>query len=470
MNPPLTLRTRLGLGVLLVAAAVATHYIAARDEPVVERVGPRLGGAGSRAGTDRDAFALPAANLPQKNIPRFFEGQRLFNLNWVPAPSPVADLDGLGPTFNRVGCAGCHARDGRGRPPDGPDAALMSAVVKLALPGPGTGGPRREHPAYGLQINDRSNTGIPPEGRASITWEIVEGRYGDGTPYRLRRPKIAFRDLAFGPIGPSVALSMRIAPQLTGLGLLAAVPEADILKFSDPKDRDRDGIRGRANRVVDAASGKRVLGRFGWKASQPTIAQQTADAFRNDMGLTNRLYPTQNCPAPQAACRAAPEGGSPEVGDRILADIEFYVSHLAVPLRTDADKPQVRRGEKLFHAAGCAACHRPSLKTGDSPFPALAKQTIHPYTDLLLHDMGPGLADGVRAWDASGRDWRTPPLWGLGRFQVVSGHAFYLHDGRARTLAEAILWHGGEAERAKQRFRQMKKIDREALIAFLRSL
>lgn len=463
-------RTRILLAVLVVAAAIMAHFISRSDAPAFAPVGAKLGGAGSRPGPDQDAFALPAANLPESEIPRFFEGQRLFNLNWVRAPSPVEDLDGLGPTFNRVGCARCHPRDGRGRPPTGPDAPLMSSTLIFGLPSHKPGDPPKGHAAYGVQLNDRANPGIPPEGQASVTWEILKGRYGDGTPYELRRPKITLRNLAFGPIDPAVRRSLRIAPQLTGLGLLAAVPDVEILRGADPDDRDKDGIRGRANRVLDIASGKMVLGRFGWKAAQPSIRQQSSNAFINDMGLTTHLYPDENCPPPQAACRAAPNGGRPEVSGKILGDIDFYVSHLAVPRRTGANKPQVRRGEALFHQAGCASCHRPTLKTGPSRLPALANQTIHPFTDLLLHDMGAGLADGVGVWSATGRDWRTPPLWGLGRFRQVNGYAFYLHDGRARTLAEAILWHGGEGERAKQRFRQMRKGDRDALIAFLRSL
>lgn len=476
--------TRIFLALLLLLAGGTAYFQTGGGDPTATpaaaRVGERLGGAGSRAGTDEDAFALPMANLPAGSIARFFEGQRLFNLNWVRAPSPVEDLDGLGPTFNRVGCARCHVRDGRGRPPAGPDAPFMSIVLKLGLvaksgersggPATATGDAPRGHPAYGIQLNDRANPGIPPEGRASVVWLEDEGRYGDNTVYRLRRPRITLRKLAFGPIGPETRLSLRIAPQLIGLGLLGAVPDAEILKAADPDDRNRDGIRGRPNRVVDKASGKLVLGRFGWKATQPSIAQQSADAFLNDMGLTTALYPRENCPPPQAACRAAPNGGAPEVGARILADIAFYVGHLAVPLRIGATRTRVRYGEALFHKAGCAACHRPTLRTGPSPLPALANQTIHPYTDLLLHDMGPGLADGIAAWSAGGRDWRTAPLWGLGRFRLVNGHAFYLHDGRARSLAEAILWHGGEARRAREHFRMMKRSDRESLIAFLRSL
>ncbi len=433
-------------------------------------VGAVLGGAASRADRSTDAFRLPPPKLDAELLARFFAGQRLFNLGWVAAPSPLVETDGLGPTFNRVACGRCHERDGRGRPPVAPDAPMLSMLLRLAVPGTNRHGGPKPHPAYGDQLQDHAIPGVKPEGRAAIAWREIAGRYGDGTPYRLRAPRLVLKDLAFGPPGPGLRLSARVAPQLTGMGLLAGVPAKTILAGADPDDRDRDGISGRPNRVWDRAARRTVLGRFGWKAGQPSLAQQTARALSADMGLTSRLYPAPNCPPVQTACRKAPSGGDPEVSDRQRADIVFYISLLAVPERRGADTAPVKRGETLFSAIGCAACHRPTLATGPNKVPALSNQTIHPFTDLLLHDMGRGLADGFAEYAASGREWRTPPLWGIGLFRTVNGHNLYLHDGRARSLAEAILWHGGEAERARERFRTLPKADRDAVIAFLESL
>ncbi len=453
---------------LLLAGTAVWRGIGTSDIPAV---GADLGGATSRAATGEDAFALPAANLPKTRQDRFFAGQRLFNLTWVKAPSAIGQLDGRGPTFNRPRCSGCHFKDGRGRPPATPDGAMNSMLVRLSITGAGVHGGPRAHPAYGLQLQQRSIPGVPPEGRALLTWRPVSGRYGDGTPYTLRRPVLRFAKLAFGPLGAQLRTSLRVAPQLVGMGLIDAIPAAAIRHRADPDDRNRDGISGRINLVWDRSAKRHRLGRYGWKAGHPSLVQQIADAYRQDMGLTNRLFPRENCPPVQTACAGAPHGGRPEVSDRILADVTFYVSTLAVPRRRNTNNPAVIEGGKLFSRLGCAACHAPTMETGKHPaISALSNQVIHPFSDFLLHDMGPGLADGRPAFRASSREWRTPPLWGIGLVPAVNRHRLYLHDGRARGLVEAILWHSGEAEGAKQRFRQLPKGARDALIAFLRSL
>lgn len=468
----LSRRERVWLAVLFGAVlAITFAWRAIGPDTEVRPVGAALGGATSRAGAGEDAFALPAANLPKALNTRFFEGQRLFNLTWVVAPSTIGQLDGRGPTFNRPSCSGCHFKDGRGRPPAESGGAMNSMLVRLSVPGAGPRGGPKPHPAYGGQLQERANPGIPPEGRAFIDWKTVTGRYGDGAPYALRRPVLRFGKLAFGPLGAKILTSPRVAPQLVGMGLIDAIPDDAIRRRADPGDRNRDGISGRVNVVWDRTAKRLRPGRYGWKAGHPTLEQQIADAYRQDMGITNRLYPRENCPPVQTACAAAPNGGQPEVSDRILADVTFYISSLAVPLRRKAKDGTVRRGEALFTKIGCAACHVPTFRTGKHPtIPGLSNQVIHPFSDFLLHDMGPGLADARPEFRATGREWRTPPLWGIGLVPAVNGHRLYLHDGRARGLAEAILWHGGEAERAKQRFRQLPKAARDALIAFLRSL
>lgn len=447
----------------VIAAALLLAAGAPRaDEPPL---GAKLGGATSRPAAGADSFALPAANLPQERLARFFEGQRLFNIAFVKAPSPVPGLAGLGPTFNRPSCGACHTKDGRGQPPQGPDDALMQMVVRLGVSNPRRGVFGQPDARYGIQLNDRAIEGVPAEGRAEIAWEEIEGSYADGDRYRLRRPRVGFRALAFGSLGRETAHSLRIAPQLVGMGLLEAIPAADLERRAAANKDNPDGVRGGVREAGGAP------GRFGWRAEQPGVRAQIASALINDMGLTTSLHPEKNCPPAQAACRAADPGPRPNVSDEALETMTFYVSTLAVPERRDVENSEVRRGEKMFMAIGCAACHRAAMTTGTHPaIPFLSNQAIHPFTDLLLHDMGDGLADGLHEGKVSGRMWRTAPLWGIGLVPLVNGHENYLHDGRARGLAEAILWHGGEADLAKDRFRALPKPDREALIAFLRSL
>jgi len=284
----------------------------------------------------------------------------------------------------------------------------------------------------------------------------------------IRPPRID--QSVYGDLHEDVMLSARIALPMIGLGLLEAIPEATLAALEDPEDADGDGISGRRNRVWDVRAGETVTGRFGWKAGQPTLEQQNASAFNGDMGLATTLFPHSNCTPSQLECRRRPAGGEPEVSDEILDRVTFYARNLAVPDRRNADDPAVAQGMRLFAGSGCAGCHVPELETGDAEDPWLANQRIAPYTDLLLHDMGEGLADHRREFDATGREWRTPPLWGIGLTATVGGNAFFLHDGRARNLLEAILWHGGEAQAAREAVVAMTPDDRKALLAFLESL
>ena len=459
-------------GLRLIAALASVFALTASaaradDAPL----GAKLGGDTSRPAAGPDSFALPAANLPAAQLARFFEGQRLINIAFVKAPSPVPGLSGLGPTFNRPSCGACHTRDGRGQPPAGPDDALMQMVVRLGIVEPQRVPFGKPHPNYGVQLNDRAIDGVPAEGRAVIAWEEIPGRYADGEAYRLRRPRVTFEALAFGPLEKRAAFSLRVAPQLVGMGLLEAVRERDVRAWAEANRAHPDGVRGIVRGAFERGRALPALGRFGWRAAETSVRAQIASALVNDMGLTTSLHPEKNCPAAQTACRAADPGPRPNVSDEALDTMTFYVSTLAVPERRDAGKADAARGEKMFAAIGCAACHRPTMTTGEHRAIAiLSGQTIHPFTDLLLHDMGEGLADDLREGTLSGKLWRTAPLWGIGLVPLASGHENYLHDGRARGLAEAILWHGGEAENAKDRFRALPKADRDALIAFLRSL
>ncbi len=427
-----------------------------------------LGGETTAFSAGSNAFELSARNLNNEERRVFEVGDSFFNQNWVTAPASTEARDGLGPVFNAQSCSSCHSHDGRARPPDHDEDPVRGLLLRLSVMTPE--GPQDE-PVYGDQLQDRAILGVPPEGRIGIEYENVAGEYPDGTSFTLRKPAYSILEPAFDPLHPDVMISPRIAPASFGTGLLEAVPEEDILAMSDPEDADGDGISGRPNMVMDVATGTNVLGRFGWKANQPNIEQQAAGAFLGDIGITSSYFPEENCLHTQALCQAAPNGGNPEVPDERLAKVTFYLQTLAVPAMRDVDEPEVQRGARLFVKTGCSSCHTPRHETPeDYPIRPLADQVFFPYTDLLLHDMGEGLADNRPDGAATGREWRTPPLWGIGLVEVVNGHTTFLHDGRARNLEEAILWHGGEAERSRDNFMGLSKEEREALIRFLRSL
>ena len=431
-----------------------------------------LGGDTTRAEVSRNAFSLPAPQLTNEQRRLFEVGDSFFTQNWVTAPASTEARDGLGPTFNAQACSSCHTLDGRGAPPDpAGERARLGLLVRLSVPGsdPVTGAPLPD-PVYGGQLQDRSVVGVPAEGALVVSYETVVGAYGDGTAYELRSPTYEIAELAFGPLDEDVRLGPRLAPHVVGMGLLQAIPDDSILALADPDDSDGDGISGRANTVWDARAGAPALGRFGWKANVATIEQQTAGAFHGDIGITSALHPVENCPEPQTECIAAPHGGAPELTDSRLAAVEFYVRTLAVPALRGADTDEVLAGARRFEDFGCSSCHTPTHRTGPSDIDALADQVIHPYTDLLLHDMGPGLADGRADFDADGSEWRTPPLWGIGLAEDINGYLFLLHDGRARTFEEAILWHGGEGEAAREAFRLADAEERAQLLAFLEAM
>jgi CxxC motif-containing protein (DUF1111 family) len=449
----------------LLAIVVLACVVAAQQEREA-----LSGGAATVLATTRQAFGQPLPHLTPDQETRFFVGNSFFNRNWVSAPSSTTARDGLGPLFNARSCSACHLHDGRGQPP-APGEDMLSMLVRLSVPGHEPHRGVVPEPTYGDQLNGRAVHGVPPEGRAAVTYEEVPGTYGDGERYGLRQPTYTFTDLQYGPMHPETQISPRVAPALVGLGLLEAVPEAALLALADPDDADGDGVSGRPNRVWDKARQETVVGRFGWKANQPNVAQQVAGAFLGDIGITSPLFPDENCPRVAFACRQALNGGNPELSGKLLGHVVFYSRTLAVPARRNVRQPDVARGRQLFEQAHCSACHTPALRTGRVPgLPDLSEQMIHPYTDLLLHDMGAGLADGRPDFEATGSEWRTPPLWGIGLVETVNRHTYFLHDGRARNLAEAVLWHGGEAEASREHFRRLPRVDREALLQFLRSL
>ncbi|EHH0748079.1 TPA: di-heme oxidoredictase family protein [Vibrio vulnificus] len=425
-----------------------------------------------------NAFSLPAANLPMSKRLDFSVGNSFFRNPWVSAPASTDARDGLGPLFNTNGCQNCHIKDGRGHPPEKGDSHAVSMLVRLSIPALTaeqkkaviTSGVIPE-PTYGGQLQDFALQDQKPEGQIIIRYSDVPVTFSDGTTVVLRKPTVEIRDLAYGEMHPQTLLSARVAPPMIGLGLLESIAEETLLQWADEDDLNQDGISGKLNKVWDVQTQSLAIGRFGWKAGQPTLMQQNAAAFNGDLGLTSHLFPQENCTDRQDLCRKLPNGGSPEVSDNILDFVEFYSQHLAVPIRRNVNDPQVKLGETLFVQSGCESCHKQTVKTAKrEALPALSEQTIHPYTDLLLHDMGPGLADNRPEYLANGQEWRTPPLWGIGYTQEVNDHTYFLHDGRARNLMEAVLWHGGEAEATKQNVLKMSAIERDALIAFLNSL
>ncbi|MET3454752.1 di-heme oxidoredictase family protein [Pseudomonas kilonensis] len=468
----------------LCALFMALGLSACDDAPRFTQAEPgeaRSGGAATVRKSDQNAFSQPSANLPPSRRVDFSVGNSFFRNPWVIAPSTTTARDGLGPLFNTNACQNCHVKDGRGHPP-APDAtSAVSMLVRLSIPDAPAYAKVIEQlgvvpePVYGGQLQDMSVPGVVPEGKVRVDYTPVPVRFKDGSVVELRKPNLQITQLGYGPLHPDTRYSARVAPPMIGLGLLEAIPDEALLANAKAQARENKGVAGRPNQVWDDVQQKTVLGRFGWKAGQPTLNQQNVHAFSGDMGLTTSLRPFDDCTQAQVDCQRAPSGngpdGEPEVSDNILRLVLFYSRNLAVPARRDVNSPQVLAGKNLFFQAGCQSCHTPKYTTAaNAAEPELANQVIRPYTDLLLHDMGEGLADNRSEFKASGRDWRTPPLWGIGLTETVNGHTQFLHDGRARNLLEAVLWHGGEAQAAQRQVLAFNAEQRAALLAFLNSL
>ncbi|WP_240789589.1 di-heme oxidoredictase family protein [Pseudooceanicola onchidii] len=450
------------------------------------------GAATVRLRSDADAFSQFSANMAFEKELDFKLGNGLFKKLWVSSPSSTLASDGLGPLYNARSCQRCHLKDGRGHPPEGPEDDAVSMFLRVSVPAHGdsdvsrieafllslgdTPDRTRPDPTYGGQMQDFGVAGHPAEYRLDVTWEEIPVALNGGTA-SLRKPTWAAADLGYGPLAEGAMLSPRVAPQMIGLGLLEAIAADDILAQADPDDADGDGISGRPQIVWSFEHDRPMLGRFGWKAGAPTVREQSAAAFAGDIGISTPLFPAPwgDCTEAEAACRAAPHGDDDDRGTEIdavgLDLVTFYSRNLGVPARRDIDTPEVLNGKRVFHEAGCTACHTPKYVTNRlEDQPEQSFQLIWPFTDLLLHDMGEGLADRRPEGRASGREWKTPPLWGIGLTPQVNGHSYYLHDGRARSLLEAVLWHGGEAEAARDHVIALDPSDRADLIRYLESL
>jgi CxxC motif-containing protein (DUF1111 family) len=417
------------------------------------------------AGDDRtdggpagDVWRTPLPALDAASLERFRAGAAEFDARWVVFPSGGGHW-GLGPQSSAQSCVECHRGSGRGRAPDDEQEQPSSLVLRLSMPGTDPVGGPRPHPVYGEQLNRQGVLGrLLEEGDFRVRYTVHTVRFPDGEQVELRSPRPLITALWFGPLGPEARLSLRLARPVFGAGLLEQVPESALLEIQAAQ-RDQ-GLQGRLNRVRDVARSGPAAGRFGHKATQPTLRQQAASALMIDMGVNSTLFPTEDCWPAQRRCYRIETVAGPEARDEQLAAIVDYLRLLAPPAQRDTDDPAVRRGGRLFEQVRCASCHRPSLPLADG-------RRIAAYTDLLLHDLGAGLADGRREFEAGPGDWRTAPLWGIG-LEADSGSL--LHDGRARSLTEAILWHGGEASASRSLFMALPKADRDALLRFLRSL
>lgn len=426
-----------------------------------------VGGAG--AGSGVLPAADPARGMSARDAARFRAGEAIFHAEWQPAPNVSQGVDGLGPLYNAVSCAACHGGPAAGSPAD----RFGGRLLRLSRP---DGTP---DPVYGLQLQDRAIPGLEAEGRLSITTEQSVVRLADGREVGLSRPLPAIAEPAFGTPAADLVTSLRVPPPLDGLGFVAAIEDSDIRALADPDDSNGDGISGRAGEAVDAATGRLVLARFGWKASVATLAQQTAEALHLDMGISSLRLAQHggDCTRVQSACLDAPNGGSPAAGGFEISDIEIgllvaYLEGLAAPAeeRDAGTSAATAAGEQVFASSACSSCHRRSLPLVGRSLP---EDRVPLFSDLLLHDMGEGLADNRPEGTASGREWRTAPLWGLQqRLRRIADGSLpgLLHDGRARTIEEAILWHGGEAARARDAYAALAPADRDNLLAFLAGL
>ncbi|MCA9755974.1 MAG: c-type cytochrome [Candidatus Eisenbacteria bacterium] len=453
------LRTASVVG-LVILAGCSDETSTSTPEPV-DDTAYYSGGETTIFNATSQAFTFPAPNVAQ--VDRHFDGDLAFDVAFIAAGGTVHS--GLGPVFNDNACVACHISNGRGRSESG--GVVGSLLLRASVPGTDPHGGPMPAPGFGGQLNDQAVFGTVPEVRVRVTYDVVTRSFEDGTTYELHPPRYELVD-TYVPLPAGMLLSPRIGLPVFGRGLLEAVPEETILALADENDADEDGISGRPNWVWDVLAEGVALGRFGWKANQPSLVQQAAAAYRNDMGITNPLFPTESTTEQEQHDGLADD---PEISLETVELSAFYTQTLAVPARRNIHDETVRRGERLFEEAKCVWCHVARLETGPEAVDAsLENQVIHPYSDLLLHDMGEELADGRPDFVATGSEWRTPPLWGLGLVRTVQGEVNLLHDGRAKSILEAVMWHGGEAEDSREAVRRMSREEREALVAFLESL
>lgn len=450
----------LGIVLMVVTFSMCRKAVPFNEDEYDERLS---GGMATVFDETSKAFSHIMAGLNENDEAAHEFGDGMFEQTFISAPAPL--YGGLGPVYNNVSCVSCHHNDGKGTPTAG--YVNSSLLFRISTPETNEYGGPAGMPGYGGQLQDLAIFGKPAEGKVNISYSDVTITYPDGGTVQLRKPTYTLQNTYLN-ISNGYALSPRLAPPVFGLGLLENIPESTLLSFVDENDADGDGISGKANYVYNPNHDKMEIGRFGLKANTSSILVQVAGAFNQDMGLTSRIFPHESC---YGQSQLDDMKDDPEVPDSTLDRVAFYVKSLAVPARRNVSDPTNKRGQQLFVQLNCTGCHKQTVQTGiDITMPVISNQRIHPYTDLLLHDMGTGLADGYQDFKANGNEWKTAALWGIGLFEKTNGTPYYLHDGRARTIEEAILWHGGEAEQSKNNFMQLNKTDRTAVIRFIQSL
>ncbi len=412
-----------------------------------------------------NSFNQPAPNLTSAGLEQHLRGDADFDATFVTAPAEINS--GSGPIFNNRACVNCHSKDGRSPFPTDLNSLDGGFLMRVSLPGNDEHGGPRPIPGFGTQIQNHANYGYEPEAKYQVTYTSITETLADGTKVILKKPHYSLID-TYIPMPSNALLSPRLAPAVFGLGLLEANPESQILSYQDINDDNGDGISGKANYVYDEASNTMELGRFGWKANVPTVLQQCAGAYNDDMGITSYYFPEESGTGQTNGDDGLED--DPEIEAQTLNDVAFYSRTLGVPAGRDVNDKNVLKGQGIFNRIDCAKCHIPEMQTGYSEISAVTNQKIFPFSDMLLHDMGEGLADGRPDYNANGREWRTTPLWGVGLTQIVNGHTDLLHDGRAKNITQAILWHGGEAQAAKNAFKALSTKEREDLLAFIKSL
>ncbi len=411
------------------------------------------------------AFSQVFPNLTAEKLMLHDRGDKLFEATFN--NDPTTRFFGLGPIFNAESCAGCHVGDGRGKVPVNDGDPMSTLLLRIAQMQSLDGGKPNPYPNFGGQIQHRSILGVKAETDIHVTFTEQQFFFPDGEAYTLRQPHYQFVN-AYKDMALPFMLSARMPSPVFGLGLLEAVPESTLMGWEDPSDADGDGIKGKRNIVHSALGGDWATGRFGWKAGQPSVIEQTAGALNQDMGITSFIFPTENAYGQEQMLGI---NSKKEISDSNLVALAYYVRSLAVPGRRNADDVDVLEGKRLFQQIGCGGCHKSGYYTGANMIdPELNYQKIYPYTDLLLHDMGIGLADGYVEYKAGGSDWRTPPLWGIGLTKMVNGNQHFLHDGRARNFVEAIMWHGGESQKSVEGFSKLSADERAKVVKFLNSL
>lgn len=450
------------LAISFILVLIACRKVGSFDEASYDE---RLSGGNNTTFNEGvGAFGEAFPNLTERDELVHELGDLGFEASFVTAPSPIHQ--GLGPIYNNVSCASCHVNDGRGKAPiDGGE--LNALLIRISIAGKGIYGEPLGVPNFGGQLQQKSIQGKSAEAKVITHYQYVQGNYHDGTTFTLRKPTYEIFD-TYMPLPSNTLISPRMAPPVFGLGLLEAISEATIESWEDLNDSDNDGISGKINYVWNFEKNKKEIGRFGWKAGQPNIRQQSAGAYVEDMGITNPIFKTESSFGQNQFYSYSTET---DINDSILRTVTFYVQSLAVPARRNVNSETVQLGKNIFKEINCNGCHKNISKTATNvAFPSVSNQVIFPYTDLLLHDMGEDLADHREEFEANGFEWRTAPLWGIGLTQKVNGHSNFLHDGRARSIEEAILWHGGEAEKSKVKFKNLSKNERNALLEFLKSL